>query len=1035
MKKPVRLLLLGTGLLVTLFLLGAGLAFHSGVQTWAARKALAGQPALKATVGKVSAGFKTLELHDLHFEQDGAVIELPHFLAEFSVIDAGLNEKVNLRRLVVKGWTMDLTKYQAAGKSGTPAGVPASPAGGGSVVTGAKPGTAGTGAGSTGTATVPADPAALAMQVFQGVFAQAALPFELTLDGVELDGDVKLPPGPGVTSGSAHVVLKGGGLAVGKEGVFTFNVAVALTGAEVPVSSLTVKGRLAAEMDTPRTFRRLSTQAEAAATGLQFPKGVILSTDVTAARTATGETYVISLSDATRLLAALKADLPTATRQLAGTWKLDLRDADLAPFSLGRALPSFVLVGEGRLDCDITSGDLRATGKLDAAAGKLGVIKPELAALETVKLVAEFDLARQGDALRVEKLLATFSGAQPVATVQALQAFEFNAKTGELKVAEPARELLGLKLQAVPLAWAQPWLRDIVATGGDLRGEFSAIARNGGFSLRPKGALTVSNLAMTRAGKPLVQGLDVSLTASADYTPQGWQMEVTPLIAKSGAATMLNLEMKVGQLAGRDQPLKATGRFAANLPSALAQPIATGYLTLDAGEATGDFVLSLDGQKQIQAKLALKGLVSRVKEADADKGGVVKLPDVAVEVRADATPGGAITLNAPIKIESGERKSDLTLAGTLTPGKAGLALEAQATSEMLVVDDVQTLMSLVPATTSEGAEAKTRDAAPPWAGLNGKVTLALKKVSYSDMLQLSDVTGMLSLEAGAAKLVEFRTGLGQGAEATIKGDLTFDAKSATPYALAAELTVNEFDPAPLFKACNPGQPATVEGKFSVASSLTGRAARLGDFATTTRGSFLLSSKGGVFRGLPVSYAAKAESTGKLAAGAAAIGNLISSMTSKKEAVDIASKAQAVAEMSKTIAAIPYDQLNVVVARDASLNTTLKDFTLISPEVRLSGMGQATYKSGAELLEQPVAMEFKLRARGRTAEVLKYLGKLEEPTDDLGYAGCSLPLKVAGSLGKPDTTELNGAVANLALEKAGVTEKASELLNKMFGGGK
>jgi hypothetical protein len=81
------------------------------------------------------------------------------------------------------------------------------------------------------------------------------------------------------------------------------------------------------------------------------------------------------------------------------------------------------------------------------------------------------------------------------------------------------------------------------------------------------------------------------------------------------------------------------------------------------------------------------------------------------------------------------------------------------------------------------------------------------------------------------------------------------------------------------------------------------------------------------------------------------------------------------------------------------------------------------------------MEFKLRARGRMAELLKYLGKLDTTTDDLGYAGCTLPLKIGGTMGQPDTSELNRALANLALEKAGVTEKASELFNKLLGTGK
>jgi hypothetical protein len=91
--------------------------------------------------------------------------------------------------------------------------------------------------------------------------------------------------------------------------------------------------------------------------------------------------------------------------------------------------------------------------------------------------------------------------------------------------------------------------------------------------------------------------------------------------------------------------------------------------------------------------------------------------------------------------------------------------------------------------------------------------------------------------------------------------------------------------------------------------------------------------------------------------------------------------------------------------------------------------------GTAILDQPLNLELSLRGRGRTADLLKYLGKLEVTTDELGYAPCTLPLKVAGTLARPDTTDLNQAMAALALEKSGVSERASELFNKLIGGGK
>jgi len=1004
MKKSVRLLLIAVLLLVVVIVLLGVVALNSGVQTWAARKALAGQPGLKGTLGEVAAGFQSVVLNNLELEQAGAVITLPALSAELSVVDAGFNQKISLRRLVAKGWTLDLTAYkfpETAGKS--------APA----------------------VASVSAS-AEVAVRVVQGVFARAALPFDLSLDGVELEGDVRLPPAPGMTAGRAHVVLKGGGLGAGREGTFVFDLAVELTGDEVPFNVVKVSGRLIGAMDTPRTFDRLAILGEAAATGAQFPNGVKLAADIAAARTSTRESYAISLSAGTRLLASLKAELPSASRLLSGSWKLDLRDTDLSPFALGRSLPLFTLAGAGGLDIETTTSDVQATGTLVASAETLGVVRAELASVGPVTLTAEFDVARRGDSLRVERLSAALAGGQPVASVQSLQSFEFKPKTGELKVAEPNSDLLGLALHGLPLAWVQPFLKDVTFSGTDLRGALVAKASGGGFSLRSKSPLTVAGVSLARVGKPIFNGVDMALTAAFDYTPQGWQAEVSPFTATSGSARGVTLEGKVGQLRGEGQPIKSTGRFSINLSEVMRQPALAGNVRLTAGTAAGDFIVSLAAKSEIQANLTLTNLAS---EAETSKQ---TLPSLSAGLRVDISADRVVALRVPLIIERDGRKSDLTLAGTATPKKSTLLVDALVTSERFVIDDAQVLSALLavtPPPTTVGAVTAPRASAPPWAGISGQIQLALKQVVYSDTFQVSDVAGIVSLEAGSAKLVNFRAGLGDGAEAEVSGALTFDAQSVTPYALAANLALHEFNPGSFLRTFSPGQLATVEGRFAVASQLVGRAASLGNLAASTHGDFQLASKGGVFRGLPMSYSVKVETAGKIAAGAAAIGSMLGSVTGKKDSTDIANKAQAVAEISKTLSAIPYDQFNLVFTRDEAMNTTLKDFSLITPELRLSGWGAIMAQPGAGILEQPLNLELSLRARGRTAELIKYLGKLDATTDELGYAPCTLPLKVAGTLARPDTTELNQAMAALTLEKSGVTERASELFNKLIGGGK
>ncbi len=104
-------------------------------------------------------------------------------------------------------------------------------------------------------------------------------------------------------------------------------------------------------------------------------------------------------------------------------------------------------------------------------------------------------------------------------------------------------------------------------------------------------------------------------------------------------------------------------------------------------------------------------------------------------------------------------------------------------------------------------------------------------------------------------------------------------------------------------------------------------------------------------------------------------------------------------------------------------------------MRLTGGGTALHRPGGNFFDDALAMEFKLRARGRQGELLKFLGVLDPQADELGYLPCTVPLRIGGTLARPDASEINVKLAALALEKAGVTEKASELFNRVFGTGK
>ncbi|MBL9200260.1 MAG: hypothetical protein JNL39_07120 [Opitutaceae bacterium] len=986
--KRLRLLLwlAGAGALLCLALVAVALT--PSFQTWVARRALAGRADMKASLGEVSAGINRTELRDLRGEFRGATLTIPRAEIEMPVLSAGWQRKAIVTRLTAHGWTLSFPN---------PVGVTPAPAG-------AQPASA-----------------EAAVRAFVGVFAELNLPLDVAVDGVDLQGEVILPE----SRGRVRVAIKGGGLAAGRDARFDVTAEAALTGGDV--QSVTIGGTLTGSMATARSFNALAVRLDATATGPDFPGGARLRADARAARGAAGETYEAVVVTDGREVLTVSASFPLGAQRIDGAWRVQARDADLAPFSLGKPLPAFALKGEGTFDADAGFAAAHLAGRIEGSADRLAVLRRELEVLGPVSLNATFDLAHRGGVIAARQFEASLGAGGPVTTVRLLQEFEFNPGTRELRTAEVARDLLSVTLHGAPLAWARPWLGGLDAGSARLRGELFATPRNGGVTLRSRAPLAIAGLALAHEGRRQVEGADVVVSLAADYTPQGWQVEIPGLALKAGGDTLLTFEARAGRLAGAGQPLKATGRLIASLPGVLTQPAFAGRATLATGELEVTFAASAAERRELQAVVFARNLSAGAAEQ------AVRLPTVSIDLRMDAGRDNVVAFSAPVLLERDGRKSDLSIIGTLSPA-AGLppVIEALASGAQVFVEDAQVWAAIAAGPAAPGGMPVPKvTAGPPWSGLNGAIGLRLRELVFSDSLKASNITGRVRLDAGMVKLEGLQAGLGEAGRVNADGRVTFDASAPQPYALAVDLRLKEIDPAPLWGPAGQGDAAPVEGRFDLEGAIASGAAALPELPAAAAFEAQLTSKGGLFRVLPVNVAQAAENTGGFAAFFASIG----SITGRKAGAAIAGRPEAVAEFVRALNPIAFDQLSMQLTRDAAGATTLRNLALIAPELRLTGAGTSTPAAGPGLLDDELAMEFRLRARGRQAELLKYLGLLGPKVDRLGYAECTEPFRVGGTVGQPDASELSRRFAAVALEKSGVAEKASELINRIIGGGK
>ncbi len=1010
MKKPLRLLLLLAGGFVLLLAVLIGLAFTPSVQTWAVRRAVAGLPGVRIELGRVAIGLNSVHVENLRITQPGLLLAVPSADIELPVIAAARGQ-IRIVKLIAKDWSLDLTP--AGASTGAPVG---------SGATGPNPAVV-VAAAAAGVVRPPA-------AAFDGIFHALQLPIDLSLDAVELAGDVTRP------DGHVHLVVTGGNLGPGRDASFVVNAGFTSVGAAALISSLTVQGTLSAHLDSARSFSKVTFVADATGAGPQLAQNVPAHLDVEAARDALGEHYRLAFATGGKDLVHLVFALPAAAGEpLTGTWMLDASDHDLAPLALGRALPMIKAAGQGTFSVSRDFREVTTVGKLTGQTDLLS--DPRLGLGQDMKglptgFSADFNVVQHGDLIRVTTLEASVGGAQPVVEVRALQGFEFNAATRELKVADPAVDLLQVALADVPLSLARSFLPPgLVINGGTLSTVLRVGARNAGFAVRSVQPLVLDHLALAQAGGWSLADSTLTLTPAADYSPQGWQLEVTEGTVRSKDATLCTFSSRVGQAAGQGEAIKATGSLVVDFPSLAGQPAAGALGSFVHGTGTIAYTAVLGDKSGLDLKLDLKNLTA------ADQ---TKLADLTLEARVDVAADGGVSLNVPATVSQDGRISALALGGTIGPVRNGVrAVDLKLKSDLLHLADVLPFFSggggqAAPTHAAVGSSfpsVKIPAAAPvptgaPWAGFTGNVKYEFKQVVFSPDWQAS-LQGSVTADPGTVSLNGSGI-LGADAPFTVTTNLTYAAGGAPAYALKADVKLTNFDTAPLLR--------TVEGRADFHAQLSSQATVPAGLADGLLCKVEVTSKGGVCRLLAVTDDNSGLVQSAAGTGASLLGGLVGAIAGNKAG---ANAATAITQIAGLLREIRYDQLNLTVSRDAQQNIVLDDFNLISPQVRLAGHGQVRHVDGQPILAQPLTLQLAVAARDSLGTAMSAVGLLAPTPDNLGYQPLVLDLpELGGTLQKPDTNAFYKALVKSAEKKATdaitneVKKNAGSLLKGLLG---
>ena len=270
---------------------------------------------------------------------------------------------------------------------------------------------------------------------------------------------------------------------------------------------------------------------------------------------------------------------------------------------------------------------------------------------------------------------------------------------------------------------------------------------------------------------------------------------------------------------------------------------------------------------------------------------------------------------------------------------------------------------------------------PPWGGLRGHFTLAVKTVvlrpyTIEDLGGRLDITpDSVTLSGLSAKLLggkwsaDFATRFHPGSP---DGAVSFDS----------HFRLVQLDAGQAVRMRYPNPASGMEGRFDLDVTLAGRANRWEDLASSASGRFALTGhEGRVRMTLP---------KGETISNSLLIGGMLT----------FSSELRAVGRLVRKLSEVPITQLKASGTLNAAGQLHLDEMILESPEMRLVATGRIADAKSRDLVGQPLSVQATLAASGDLAVILAGMHLVDPPGAD-GYRLMNQPFIVGGNVGQPD----------------------------------
>lgn len=1011
--RILRPLLIVLGCLIGLAALIVGAAFTSPVQTWAIEHAFSRQSDFEVTVGSATLGRHHASLHNVEIRRGKAILVVPSLEAELDVKTALLDNKLEVETLIAKGWTLDLTNYapdpnakRLATEEKKAAEASAAPV-----------------AANVTSATAQATTA------LRGLLA------EYTLTGtwhqLELEGTVALAASTQASPAPFHVVLQGKDLVPGKTADFVFEMAGNVRSLWPAFGKVAADGRLTVGVAPSRAIDHLGFDGAVYADNV-LPPDVRLVASIATIGNLGDENFGLAISRGTRPIAKLGASFLHGQNRLTGTWEADLRETDFGIIDSKHRPPFTIAAGEGKFDSDLVGTTLHTAGHMKGQTTLLGLIAPGLPDNANATFDGNFELTRANGTLNVQRLHLTLAEDSATADIDALQPFTIAEETGNLAATDPKSDWLRGTLRDVPVAWLWPTAEGRNRFVGTLDGALTlSAATDGSLIVRSTGPLAAKHISIFSAGRPVLQGVDVSAPLTATYVPkQGWTITASPLAIEAGNKRLATFDLKGSTVRDPYGRFPWFGTWTADLDAIAAQPLIGGRW-IRAKSSTGEFAFNAGPAADVKAKFTIVG-------HDPSR-------TISVSLNAGIDDYTSFSLRAPLKLGVGNTVADVDLEGTWVIEPAGgQRVDLRISSNTLTLEHVRlvgdSLPMFAPQETPDSKSALTVPKPldrPFWAPLVGRIRvdareLTLGAKTYRDVgatiamdqttLQLNGgrvVFAPQPVKASRSQLVEMPND--PFSPILAEGTLTFDPTATQSYALKGTGSMESITTVRLMGDAAKADDFVVQGNWTLTAAITSAGATPAELIRNRQDDLHLASTAGILRllrtniadGLPEGSAPVTDTLANIGAGVGAIfGRKGNTLAAEKK---LSTKTENVLNFTHQVKELAYERLAFTAVRKPDGTIALVDLVIETPTVRLSGAGSLGAASAKmPISARPLDLRLEMAFHGVPADRLASVGLLATEKDAKDFRKLTQPVHFGGTLEKVNSQEWHDLLLQAAL---------------------